>query len=350
MHSWLHRHYDDYEIVFARKGPDAAAQMGNLVRRGPVGNHPMHTIQMDYVHLDVVAVNPKGHPLFGTLERSRPLGRRGDLHADGDDCGLPYHVNAPIMGVGAGGPQSCRQAEDLSAYPNILGHYPCMGGMKVVQMDNEKAFRSRSVVLGIRSIGATPEYGPAGKANRRGKIERFFRTVNYDFTAFMPGRTFGSPGERGDYDPEKLACFELHEIYERFTRWVVDVRHNTPRGVFRLTPLQMWEKFGGVVHVPPKAADLDCPSLSRSSALCSEKSPIFGLRFTARCLEKLLRRSGGKGRRYAIRVNPDDLTMVELYNDLEHKWEILGLCSAPRSMSATSGLRSGARFSCWPGR
>lgn len=35
VHSWVHRHYDDYEIIERRKGPAAAAQMGKLVRKGP---------------------------------------------------------------------------------------------------------------------------------------------------------------------------------------------------------------------------------------------------------------------------------------------------------------------------
>jgi len=56
----------------------------------------------------------------------------------------------------------------------------------------------------------------------KGAIERWFRTVNQDLIHRIPGTTFSSFLERGDYASEKNACMTLDALWEALHIWIVD--------------------------------------------------------------------------------------------------------------------------------
>lgn len=321
---WIKRNYTIFDVTLARKGREAAIQKLKLVRKGPVGLWPMHTIQMDFARLDMFAVNKDGDPLFGTVERSRPWVVIAVCTLTGMIVGYHITFEPPCWQSAMACLRHAVMPKDLSSYKDIQSDYPCMGGFKIVMMDNDKAFRCQSLLIAVASLKAAVKWGPAGQARRRGKIERTFRTINHDFAAFTPGRSFHNVQARGDYEAEALAAFTLAEIHERFTRWVVDIHHNRSQAPFGLTPLQKWEKFGGAVHVLDKAADLDALlAITIQRTIQRQGIRVFGLRYRSPVLERLLQRSGGKGRQYAIKINPDDLMSVLLFNDVDEKWEYI---------------------------
>lgn len=197
--AWINRHYSVFDIVLARQGPEAAIQKLKLVRKGPVGLWPMHTIQMDFARLDMFAVNNDGDPLFGTVEKSRPWVVIAVCTLTGMIVGYYITFEAPCWQSAMACLRHAVMPKDLSGFKDIRSDYPCMGGFKVLMMDNDKAFRCRSLLIAVASVKAAVKWGPAGQARRRGKVERTFRTINHDFTAFTPGRSFHNVQARGDY-------------------------------------------------------------------------------------------------------------------------------------------------------
>jgi len=329
LSGWIRRNYTDFEIMLARKGKEAAIQKMKQVKKGPVGSWPMHTIQMDYVRLNMMAVTKKGDPLFGSVKASRPWLVLAICTLTDMIVGWYVTFEPPSWQSAMACLRHAVMPKDTSHVPGILSDYPCMGGFKILMLDNEKAFRSQSLKVAVASLKAAVKWGPAGQPRRRGKIERAIRTLNSDVTGFVPGKTFSNVQERGDYDSEGMAALEIEEIDARITRWVVDVYHNRPRGLFGLTPLQKWEKFGGTVSVLDNAADLDALlAISVQRTIQREGVRIFGLRYNSPALQKLLNRSGGRGREYAIKINPADLAHILVFNDMDEKWEYVG-CVTP---------------------
>lgn len=319
--AWIKRHYTDFEILVARHDRDFAVKKMKQVKKGPVGLWPMHTIQMDYVRLDVAVLTPEGHPLFGKVRASRPWLVMATCTLTDMVVGWYLTFEAPNWQSAMACLRHAVLPKDLSRYPGVLSDYPCMGGFAVLMMDNEKAFRSMSLKVAVASLKATVKWGPAGTPSRRGKIERTIRSFNADVTGFMPGKTFSNVTEKGDYDPVARAAYSFEELEARVARWVVDIHHNRPRGLFGLTPLQKWEKFGGTVSVLDSAADLDALlAITVQRTIQREGVRVFGLRYNHPALQKLINRSGGKGREYAIKMNPADLGDILVYDDMDEKW------------------------------
>lgn len=329
LSGWIKRNYTDFEIMVAREGKDVAIQKMQQVKKGPVGSWPMHTIQMDYVRLDMMAVTKKGDPLFGSVKASRPWLVLAICTLTDMIVGWYITFEPPSWQSAMACLRHAVLPKDLSHLPGILSYYPCMGGFKILMLDNEKAFRSQSLKVAVASLKASVKWGPAGQPRRRGKVERTIRTLNSDVTGFVPGKTFRNVQERGDYDSEGMAAYEIEEIDARVARWVVDIYHNRPRGLFGLTPLQKWEKFGGTVSVLDSAADLDALlAITVQRTIQREGVRIYGLRYNSPALQKLLNRSGGRGREYAIKINPADLAHILVFNDMDEKWEYVG-CVTP---------------------
>jgi len=89
--------------------------------------------------------------------------------------------------------------------------------------------------LGIKLIHSQP-----GRPQGRGKIERFFRTVDQEFCVEIAGRD-GEPGR---------AVNDLAEMNRLFTAWVEQVYHQRKHSETGARPLERWMK-GAPYPVPP---------------------------------------------------------------------------------------------------
>lgn len=79
-------------------------------------------------------------------------------------------------------------------------------------------------------------YSPDDKAH----LERFFRTLNEQLVHMLPGTTFSSPKERGEYDSKGMACCTLNELRNLFRRWVDEVYHLGIHSATSRAPLLAW--------------------------------------------------------------------------------------------------------------
>ena len=347
VRSWIDRNYDEFTVISRRWDVETAIQKLGQVRRGPVGAWPMHTVQIDYARLDVFAVTNSGDPLFGTIERSRPWIVAAICTLTNMIVGF-YLTFEPPSWVSV---MQCLRhmvlPKDVSGIPGLQSPYPCLGTCEVLQMDNERCFRSRSMAVTTASLKIEPDYGPAGKSRIRGKIERFFREVNHGFLALTPGRSFQNPVARGDYDSEGLATFTLDELTRRITLWIVDVYHNRPNGgLLGMTPLQAWDALKELgVGLPAKVTDLDALlSMTVERTVQREGVRFLGLRYTSRELGDFLRRRRGTGRKYLVKIDPQDLVQVMIFDDEpdQERWVYLR-CTTPELVEGRD-LRWWKRF------
>lgn len=323
VNRWLDGNFDDFEIYAARFGMAAAVEKYRQIKPAPVGFWPMHTIQIDYTWIDTYVVNSDGSPLRGTWEKSRPWIIAAICTLTRMIVGFYITLDPPSWTSVMHCLRHMVMPKTVDPSYGVVSAYPCVGLCEILRMDNEKAFRSRSMTLAAASLDFQIDYGPAGQSRLRGKIERFFRELNRDGMAFTPGKSFSNPTERGDYDSEGMATFTLPELIRRINVWILDVYHNRPHvGLMGMTPFQKWEATGDMkTRFADRLDDLNAIlALSIQRTVQREGVRFLGLRYQSKELEKFLRRRGAAGREYILKIDPNDMSTLLFYDDIDDKW------------------------------
>jgi putative transposase len=95
----------------------------------------------------------------------------------------------------------------------------------------------------MRLVFSTP-----GKPQGRGKIERFFRTVNEMFLCDLEGYM-----RRARREP----TLSLGHLEEQFRTFLIEVYHRTPIAGAELSPSAKWEEGGFLPRMPESLELLD---------------------------------------------------------------------------------------------
>lgn len=196
----------------------------------------LQTIQVDHTPLDIIVIDEDTGQVIG-----RPwLTLAIDVYSR---CVWGYylgfqHPNADTVGLAIlNGAFKKKQLVDLFH----LSDWPVFGRPYQIHTDNGMDFRSTALEKGcstnnidmMRRPVKTPEYGAY--------IERLFGTIN-KFVHTLPGTTFSSIQQRGDYDSAKHACLSIKELERCLLEYIVDQYHHTLHSKLGMTPLQKWEQ------------------------------------------------------------------------------------------------------------
>jgi putative transposase len=97
-----------------------------------------------------------------------------------------------------------------------------------IYVDNGSAFTDAWLLRACAKLGICLTHSAPGRPQGRGKIERFFRTVNDGFTVELAG---GGPGR---------PIADLGELNRLFTAWVEQVYHHRVHSETGAAPLARW--------------------------------------------------------------------------------------------------------------
>lgn len=315
---WIASNLDSYEISFYRKGRKEADHETRLAKRAPAATRPLQVVEFDDTPLDVIIVDEHGEQI------GRAYLTAGICQATGMIVGWHIGVESPSWSTVM---QALRMAvlrkskRELDAC-GAQSPYPVYGIPEMIKVDNGAAYRSQSMVAAAAQLQFELRLVPVGKPHLKGKVERFFGEVARDFFSLIPGRTFSSIHERGDYDSERYARFTLGEIRGLFTRWVVDIYHNRPNGrTFGQTPLERWHALSGFgVRLPPEATDLSSLiGLVVNRAITPAGITFMGLTFSSDALADF-RKRGLKNQEWMVKIDPMDVSQLLVLDELGHRW------------------------------
>jgi putative transposase len=105
---------------------------------------------------------------------------------------------------------------------------PCCGLAARIHLDNAKEFHGEMLRRACEQYGIVLEYRPVAQPHMGGHIERLLRTLMGALHE-LPGATFSSPRQRGNYDSEATAAvMTLREIEHWLTEYIVGVYHAKP--------------------------------------------------------------------------------------------------------------------------
>jgi putative transposase len=144
--------------------------------------------------------------------------------------------------------------------PDVKAAWDAWGIMDVLVVDNGMEFHSRALEAGAGRFGITIQFCPRRKPWYKGKVERFFGTLNTGLLVDMKGKTFSSILLKGDYDPAKHAVMTLKTLRRVVHMWVVDIYHQEGHGGLddRL-PSLVWDESVSEIDrfLPPSSLVLE---------------------------------------------------------------------------------------------
>lgn len=155
-----------------------------------------------------------------------------------------------------------------------------------------------SIALKMRLIFSTP-----GKPRGRGRIERFFHTINQMFLSSLPG--FIHKNEKNS-TTHLLTVSQLDELLLSF---ITENYHERIHSTTGEKPRERWEKNGFLPHLPDSLEELDLLLLTVAKTRIVHPDGIRfqGLRYTDLTLAAYV------GEEVMIRYNPRDIAEIRVY-------------------------------------
>ncbi len=190
---------------------------------------------------------------------------------------------------------------------------PGRGKPQGIWIDNGKAHHSKAIMEAGRQLGFEPFWLPPRRPRLRGKIERWFRTLNVSLVHNLSGTVKGSPKERESYDAENDAVFTLDELTWLVSYWICDVYNVREHRTTKRSPIGLWRELT-LEHpptLPPSYADLTV-LLSRIEDRSVTRRGIEwqGLLYNGTILALMRNKPGFDSSQIQIRCDPSDISQL----------------------------------------
>jgi putative transposase len=281
-----------------KENPDRSAAQVRRILAAQLGWAPdERTLQRMFLRtgLSALATAPATPAAFGTFEADRPnelwtgdalhgprvAGRKTYLFAFIDD-----HSRA-VPGHRWG------FAEDTVRLAAALRPALAARGVpEYIYVDNGSAFVDSWLLRACAKLGIKLVHSAPGRPQGRGKIERFFRSVNSEFVVEIAAAD-GAPGR---------AVADLAELNRLFTAWVETVYHRRTHSETGQAPLARW-LAGGPFPVPAPADLAEAFRWSQHRTV--SKTALVSLHGNRYQVDPLL-----VGRRVELVFDPFDLTSL----------------------------------------
>lgn len=294
-----------YEVYAARYGEPAANMKFRNTGKGASAALPLQRAEMDHCKLDLFVVD---------METGLPLGRPW-LTVIIDACtrmilGFSLSFDAPssltVMRAIRHAILPKTELEDATQ------SWPTWGIMRTLVVDNGVEFHGSSLDYAAGQFGITIQTCPRRQPWFKGRIERFFRTIQTDLISLIPGRTFSSIFKRGDYDSSKHAAISLETLQRVINLWIVDIYHQSTHSSIRQSPSQKWDSLIDKVdrHLPDSAQWVDA-SFGRPDTRVAGHSGILVDSLYYNCAELgVLRHQLGDRIKVDIVTNDEDVGYI----------------------------------------
>lgn len=204
--------------------------------RFPGADYPLAVVQIDHTPIDVIIVDD---------EHREPIGRPW-LTLASDVCsrmvtGYYLSLDPPCeASVGLSVARSIAPKEALLAQLGIDGEWPVWGVMRTIYVDNGPDFRSGTFRRSCELYGINLEFRPVKQPRFGGHIERLLGTLLRELHA-IPGTTFSSIKERGEYRSDRHAALTFDELEKWLVTLICNVYHKREHSALGTSPRRQWE-------------------------------------------------------------------------------------------------------------
>lgn len=202
----------------------------------PGADYPLAVVQIDHTPLDVIVVDD---------EHREPIGRpwltlASDIFSR-MVTGYYISLDPPCeASVGLCVARSISPKEALLTQLGIEGDWPVWGVMRKIHVDNGPDFRSDTFRRSCELYGINLEFRPVKQPRFGGHIERLLGTLARELHA-LPGTTFSSIKERGEYRSDRHAVLTFDELEKWLVTLICNVYHKRDHSALGTSPRRQWE-------------------------------------------------------------------------------------------------------------
>lgn len=211
---------------------------------------------------------------------------------------------------------------DLQNLYGVEHAWQAYGIPATLVIDNGKEFIGHDLEDACLLLGTVLQYTPVRTPQFKAGVERMFGSLNTMFFHTLPGTTFSSPKERGNYNSTKQSCVYLSDVDKMLNIFLLDFYaerfHHGLKGI----PARRWEEkmqHGFVPVLPPSAEELSI-LLGRTTTRVLHP---YGIEFSSlryNCDDLLTLRTRLKGQAAKIKYHPSDLSYLYVYDSFEQQY------------------------------
>ncbi|MHC2518995.1 hypothetical protein [Bradyrhizobium diazoefficiens] len=204
----------------------------------------------------------------------------------------------------------------------IHNSWECYGRPDRLIMDHGRDFKSLSMEETLNALQIEPDYTKPKKPWLKGKIERWFRTLEEQIIHTIPGTVFSSVDRRKFYKSEKFAVLTIYELNWVVAKWVIDIYHQNPHGKIGRPPAQAWRE--GLREITPhrevpKNLLVPLTGLIVPRALRDGGIRFKGLRWDSPEFSRA-RAYLPDSADVQVRIDPLDISVCHLYDEKREEW------------------------------
>jgi len=206
--------------------------------------------------------------------------------------------------------------------------WPCRHMPDAILADRGEMI-SKSVETLVNSLNVRVENAPAYRADMKGIVERYFRTVNDTAVVFLPGHVKPDMCERGGKDYRLDAKLDIHQVIKIIIRCVLHYNNNHYLGGYERTadmiadevfpiPLNLWnwgnENYSGALRSFPEETVKLCLMPSDTATVTSKGIRFKGMYYMCEKakVERWFETARAKGS-FKVDVSYDPRNMSSIY-------------------------------------
>ncbi|MFD4357465.1 Mu transposase C-terminal domain-containing protein [Nocardia sp. NPDC058518] len=202
--------------------------------------------------------------------------------------------------------------------------WPICGIPEILYVDHGSDFTSEHLAQVAADLKFQIVHSTVARPQGRGKIERFFGTINTELLSELAGHlVHGKP-----VTPPTLSLRQLDEAIGRF---ITDTHHRRTHSEIGVTPQQAWVAEGWLPRMPESLEQLDLLLIQVATPRVVHRDGIHfqGLRYLHPTLAAYVREP------VTIRYDPRDITEIRVF----HKNRFLCKAISPDHTGDTIGLK-----------
>lgn len=308
---------DAYELDRARFGKRIADHKYRMVGRGRAAAYRLEVVEIDHTTANVIVVDEVHKAVMGRPTITIAIDRFTRMIV-GLYIGFEPPSTLSVM--------QCLRNMILpktyvdTEFPKIGIPWKAFGIPVSVVVDNAFEFRSDA----FREVAAVLNFDisqqPVRQPEFKGIVERFMRTIELKAMTGLPGRTFSNPMEKGDYDPQKMACVTLRELREHFHHWMLaEYCYQVHDGILDV-PARRWDEEVArePVRLPMSQNDIDLYlGIIRTGTLRREGIRFANLFYNSPELNQVLR-TVGNNRTVKFTIDANDISEIVVTHPIKH--------------------------------